>query len=228
MNKSIRQRQQHSHTRTNTQTPFARPSSSTFSLRIIEKLATKWMRYNWIDAWRLCQRFYSDKIQNDRWTKAPRVGFCIYLCVSFPVYNTLSPSHTHNALALVLILAQRTHRSQSLYSPYENIIAIKLPTMVKNKDIIRCAHQFAHSGYYSIQSMWVSFFFATSSLLLMLLLSLLRHSFFFLLSRSLSLILSFNFALVHRFASLCHLAPAIGRQCDQTSSRIPRNFKFHP
>lgn len=25
-----------------------------FSHRIIEKLETKWMRYNWIDAWRLC------------------------------------------------------------------------------------------------------------------------------------------------------------------------------
>lgn len=39
---------------------IVRPSHSTFSHRIIEKLETKWMRYNWIDAWRLCQRFYAN------------------------------------------------------------------------------------------------------------------------------------------------------------------------
>lgn len=44
-----------------------------------------------------------------------------------------------------------THTQQkSLSIRYTNIIAIKLPTMAKNKDIIRCAHQFAHSRCYCI------------------------------------------------------------------------------
>lgn len=82
----------------------------------------------------------------------------IYLCI----FSILRIKH-----GWLTVHTHTPHLYLSIYSPYTRI-AIKLPTMTKNKDIIRYAHQFVHSemlfhpSIHFIQSLFFPVFFVCS------------------------------------------------------------------